>query len=690
MQASTPRKRFTESIPGILSAILLGTVWIASMGMVDSHPYTAAPYLAALCPVILLWLFGIMFGYKVVKLRFLSWCALAAGAYFLWRCHTSYSLVEAWGETALIAGCFVFYIAGVYAGQGEKIGGILAVLCAALVANLAWCLFPFWDIPYPFLFRPDHGVCGPTAGYTALFSYKNFAGSFLMIAGTLPLCNLIFRAKRGVVSWLAALLGLLAIGASFSMGTRSVYILLPVLMSGLWLLWLVAVVTETRRCSLLFILGGITLLVGVSIALYDFLFGHSMVALIQGTDTHLRGMAWEIICRIAPDAPPYGFGARATQWEIAQYFNDWCTPNMAHNEYLQAWMDYGVIGVCLVVLLLGIHFIAGFLQLISTHIGDARRTKAGIALLYLLGSASYAACDFGWHQAALAAAAAFACGLLASPYPIRPFKWRQLGRNWAPESLPKPTPIRSQGAFGKLLLILAALGLGGDMGETCRHLAPAWLASWQYSELVRCPGDNFAARRALLESIHPEYPDSKLMDTYVMLPAKEPIDWAHIENMLKHTLAANPKQVFTGVMLVDVLGRQGHFEEAELLMRRMYVGDGPDSTRTTAWGFYYAFNLIRRGQAEMYKGHLGTALSMLRHGFAIFRHNSSIPGTAYRGGYKPWEQGKTARFRGDIQSAAHSDMEMLQSLGVQADLSWQQPMEEGGKPALYLRWMPKD
>lgn len=690
MQASRPHKRFTESLIGVLTAVLLGVIWIASMGMLDSKPYTAAPYLAALCLVVLLWLGGILLGCKVVKLRFLSWCALAAGAYFLWRCHTSYSLVESWGETALVAGCFIFYTAGIYAGQGERLRGIPAILCAALAANLVWYLFPFLEIPYPFLLRPDHGVCGPAAGYTALFSYKNFAGSFLMTAGALPLCNLIFLSKRGAGSWFAALLGLISIGVSFTVGTRSVYILLPALLSGLWLLWLVAIVMGTRRCSLLFIGSGLVLLVSVSIVFYDFLFGHSIVGTIQGTDTHLRGMAWEIICKLAPDAPPYGFGARATQWEIAQYFNDWCTPNMAHNEYLQAWMDYGIVGVCLTGCILVTHFIAGFRQLSSEHIGNARRAKAGMALLYLLGSALYATCDFGWHQAALASAAAFACGILASPYPTPPFKWRELGRNWAAESRPKPVPVRSQGPFGKLILILVALGLGGDMGDTCQHLAPAWIASWQYSGLARRPNDNFAARRALLESIHPGYPDSKLMDTYIMLPVSGSIDWEHIESMLKHTLEANPKQAFTGVMLVDILGRQGRFEEAELLMRRMYVGNGPRSTRTTSWGFYYAYNLIRRGQKEMYRGHFGTALSMLRHGFGIMQHDSSMPGTAYRGGYKPWEQGATARFLEDIKKAAKSDMEMLQKMGVQADNSWQQPMEKGGKPALYLRWMPQE
>lgn len=690
MQASRPHKRFTESIPGILAAVLLGIIWVASMGMLDSKAYTAAPYLAALCLVVLLWLAGILLGCKVVRLRFLSWCALAAGAYFLWRCHTGYSLVESWGETSLIAGCFIFYIAGIYAGQGEKLRGILATICAALSANILWHLFPLFEIPHPFPLRPEHGVCGPAVGYAALFSYKNFAGSFLMTAGTLPLCNLLFRPNRGIGSWFAALLGLLSICISFTLGTRSVYLLLPVLLSGLWLLWLVAVVTETRRCSLFFVGSGLVLLVSVSIALYDFLFGHSITAFIQGTDTHLRGMAWGIICKLAPDAPPYGFGARATQWEIAQYFNDWCTPNMAHNEYLQAWMDYGIIGVCLMGGILVTHFIAGFRQLSSEHIGGARRTKAGMALLYLLGSALFAACDFGWHQAALASAAAFACGILASPYPIPPFRWREIGRNWAAESRPKPAPIRSQGAFGKLLLAAIALGLGGDMGKTCQHLSPAWIASWRYSELAQHPNDNFAARRALLESVQPGYPDSKLMDTYIMLPVSGPIDWEHIESMLKLTLQANPKQVFTGVMLVDILGRQGRFEEAELLMRRMYVGDGPHSTRTTSWGFYYAYNLIRRGQREMYRGNFGTALSMLRHGFAIMRHDSSVPGTAWRRGYKPWEQGATAHFREDVKKAAASDMEMLEKMGVQADSSWQQPMEKGGKPALYLRWAPQD
>lgn len=688
MQTGHPRKRFTESLPGMAAAFLLGVIWIASMGAVDSFAYTAGPYLALLCLVVLLWLSGVLFGCKIVRLRFLSWCSLAAGAFFLIRCHLGQSLVESWGESALVAGCVVFYIAGIYAAQGERVRGVVTVISAALLANLLWRFLPLWDMPYPFLLRPDHGVCGPAAGYSALFTYKNFAGFFLLTVGALPLCNLIFRSERGVGVWGSVLVGLLAMAVSFGVGTRSVVLLLPALVIGLWLLWLVAVLLEVRRCSLLFIGIGCVLFLSAFIAFYDFLFGRSVIGLIQGTDTHLRGMAWGIICRVAPEAPLWGFGPRATQWEIAQYFNDWCTPNMAHNEYLQAWMDYGIIGLGLMTGILLVHLTAGFRQLVSEHIGGGRRVKVGMALLYLFSSLIYAAWDFGWHQVALAGGAAFACGVLASPYPARPWRWRELGRNWAPESRPKPTPVCTQGAFGKLLLVLLASGMGGYMADRCRLLAPAWLASWQYSQSVHAPDRSFAAERQLMENVFASYPDSKLTDAYVRLPMPAPADLPHLENMFRTTLAANPKQAFTAVMLVDILGRQGRFEEAELTMRRLYVGDGPNGTRTTSWPFYYGYNLIRWGQREMYRGNSGTALSMLEHGFAVLEH-SGTPGTAYRTGFKPWEQGETARFRETVKKLAKSDLEMLRAMGVSPDDSWRQPMEQGGKAALYSRWMPE-
>lgn len=686
-QPPSPPRRFTESAPGTVAALILAVLWIASMTMVDPMAYSITPYLAGLGVVILVWAVSLLCGYKTVRLRFVSWLSLAAGGYFLVRCLMSYSVVESWREAGVIIGCFVFYIAGIYAGPGKSSRWIMGTLLAALAINLVSLWFTQNGSALPWSLRPEFGVCGPTVGSHALFTYKNYAGFFLITAGLLPLCSLACRRGFRMRDVLCAALGVAAVAFSFFTGTRTVLILLPILLVFIWLLRLMVHLAENRRISILMVLMGIAIFLGIAIVLYDLCFEHTIVNTILNTDTHLRTMAWKIACQVAPGGGWTGYGACASQWEIVQQFNDWCTPNMLHNEYLQAWLDYGTTGISLMGGILLLHFTVGFRQLASENVDTERRTKATMALLYLLGASIYAICDYGWHQPALAAASAFCCGILASPYPRRPFRWREIGRNWAPGSRPSLVPVQAQGIWAKLLLVAVGAAMLWELVQTGLHTAPAWVASWQYNSMMH-KTTPLPQRLALLRGTHTTYPDSKIIDYYVLhpMPPGDVID--EVEPMLRRTLEANPRQVFMSIMLADVVARDGRYEEAEHILRAAYDGDGAPSCRTNSWTFFYAYNLVRWGQQKMHQGDFPTALSMLEYGLAVSKHGGTFPNTACRTGYKPWEKGYTVGIRNTVFTSAASDARMLRSLGIEPDHSWQQPLEEGGKPALYRRYIP--
>ena len=685
MKTGTTRKRLAESWTGRAAGVLLTLLWVASMGAVDAHAYSTFPALLGLAGVVLLFALGLLSGQKIARLTPLAWLGLGTGGYFLARALGSYSLVESWSEQALLLGCFVFYVAGICSGQQKGSRGLAWVLAFALGVNLLYFFLmqqPWADILW--CGRPAMSLTGPNTHPTSLYLYKNFAGLFFLVGGAALLWRSIWLGGSSWKRWSGGLFGLLCMGAAFGCQTRAVWPLLPVTFVAGWLLWLIIRLYSREKVGWLTILTGVAIVTAGGILLYDFFITGSFMEKLTNLDTHLRYQVWGDICRRGGDIPLLGFGARATQWEIVPWYNEWQTPNFAHNEYLQAWMDYGPVGVGLMLAFLFLHLIHGFLTLASEGVDTGRRVRTGLALLVVLSLSVCAGADFVWHDFSLAAFTAFACGLLAAPYPHPRFSLADLHRHWQKGRGPSLIQVRAQGMPGRILLFLLACGFIWFSSGLARTLYPAWSAQWEYERLTRSHAPS-APKLALLENILPYYPDTGIMDHYVTLPPAGKPDWKKIEHCLRLTLQANPHQLFTVVMLADAMGKQGRFRDVEILLRRSYPGDGPENTRLTHWVSYYGSNLLQWAQQTMTSGDAATAHSMLDCARKISRHASFSPSTMYRQGIRLSSWRASPEHHRFVENC-WLDLTTLQSLEIPLDDSWQNPLEPGGKPSLYRRW----
>lgn len=670
-------RRLTDLLPGKAAAWLLALLWIAGMSAFDTNACTAFPLVVGLGVVAALTLSSLSYGGRTVRLTWVSWVSLGIGGYYLVRCLNSYALVESWRESELIVGGCAFYVAGIYAAQGRNLRFVAFVLALSLVLNIAaFFLLQNGLLPIEWTGRPAWGFSGQNSVPITLFQYKNFAGDFLCICGLAAVWTAVWLQTHYAVRTAWLLLGASAVALSFCCQTRGVYVLLPVLVGVAWVLHLINSLYKGNRMGWgTWLVGGV-LCLGVIVSVCEFLFsGESYVRLLS-TDTHLRSMAWRGICDEAPSAPLWGYGTSASHWDTIVHFNEWSTPNLAHNEYLQVWMDYGLLGVAGMLFVLFAHFICGFRRLASEHISPGFRLLVSVSVLILLGMAVCAVADFPWHQFALVGMTAFACGVTASPYP-------HCGKGDGDA----PRPVRVQGRPGRGLIALLCCVLVAYSCMMGKRLYEPWRAQWEFSTLLKQPEINEPARLALLERVLYQYPDPSLMDRYYMFPLRTP-DWEKQEQLLRVALSGNPHQLYTAAMLADILTRHGKYAESEALLRRCYIGDGMDSTMMINWPAIYAVNLLRWGRSEMKRGNEGKAYSLLDYGLNVATHgHSGLSLTLLYCSNAPWC--RTRSYRADVkrlEKLSTTDCALLKLLQVEKDDSWLAPQYPGGKPALYAEW----
>lgn len=689
MAEKQPSLRLSESWPGRAAGWLLAALWIFSMSGVDAHAFSAFPACVVLGVVLLLAIGAMLAGKRLVRMSALGWFSLAAGGYFLLRCLHSYSVVDSWAEAPRILGAFVYYVAGVYAAQNKNPGRIVGVLSAALLLNM----LAMWAVRQPWFclewtgraaFTPE----GANSLPTSLFIYKNFAGVFFCVGGCV-LGAWAWWMQRGVPRAACLLVAAGAFLSSLMCGTRAVYLVLPLSLVVLWFIRVLHRVFHDQRIGAANVALGICLFAGILIAVADFLFGHQLAVVVTGVDSHLRFLIWAAVCEVLPDAPLWGYGAQAATWELVPYYNEWQLPNYVHNEYLQTWADYGLLGLALVLLVLLLHVVQGVRCLIAEGGSPTRQYLAGGALLVLVAVAVYAMADFPWHSFALVAMCAFCCGVLASPYASRQQPWFSR-RQWQDAGQAPMVAVRAQKWPGRALLVLLSVVLLALSAWLGRALQPAWSAQWKYNELSCGSGDGSAMeRRALIAELLPLYPSPALMDTYFLFP-QNGVSPAERERLLRIALAANPRQLFTLTMLVDTLGAQNKYAEAEQLMREHFVGDAMPGTMLCNWPSYYAYNLLLWGRFEMQQGNHGRALSLLDYALSMHARNYISFGVPHRGGEQPWKQhGGVKPGCHKLIETARADLRLLRLIGTQADDSWMLPMTPGGRSALYRSLVKK-
>lgn len=668
----------TETLTGRTACVLLALVWFVSMGVGDANAYSYVPLLAGLAVVVLLALSAMIRGAKVVRLSATAWVSLGIGVYFLVRCLCSFSVVESWREASIILGCGVFYVAGVYAAQGRSLRTVGIVLAVAVALNVIyWCLMQQPDVPMEWAGRPAVGPGSFNHRPVTLFVYKNHAGGFLMMGGML-LAALALWARGGAGRVGVALLAVVAMGLSGQCGTRSIYLLAPLLLVGMWLMSVVIKLYSDQKLGVLTILSGFVLLGGIGVAVCGVLFDPEVLDMAVNADSHDRFVYWRECLPLLHRAPWWGYGADSVQWLLLPVDTlTTCTINYAHNEYLQAWMDYGLIGLGGVVAVLGLHGCRAFRVLASERVPYQQRVLTALAFLCLFGWAAAAFVDFFWHHFAIAGMTAFAAGVLASPYADEE---RKSGR---------VRKVGLQSYQGKGVLALMGVGVLALCACLASRCYPAWRSQWEFGRLSADGVDETGdARHEMLKKLVPQYPASELMDTYFRIPRSSD-DWETEVRLLECVLAANPHQLYTVTMLGKMLSDHGQYERAERLYRRYYVGDGMESVMVAEWSGFYALNLLRWGHWCTQHGDVPGGYSRMCYALRIIesRRGHYQFDRLYRSDEKVWEtDGHFLPYWGQYVENRKQDVKVLRLLGTPADDSWQAPMEQGGKPSLYRRY----
>lgn len=672
----------TETWTGRAACGLLAAVWFVSMGVADANAYSYVPLLAGLSVVILLAISAMIRGAKVVQLSRTAWVSLGIGGYFLVRCLCSPSVVESWQEASIILGCGVFYVAGVYAAQGRSLRPVLTMLVIAAVLNLVY----FWlmqctDVPMEWAGRPAVGPGSVNNRPTTLFVYKNHAAAFLCMVGMLLFAAALWVKKGGWGRLLLCLLGGLCVLISAECHSRSPYLMAPSLLLIGWILWVVIKLYEDEKLGVGAILSGFCILGLLGVAGCSALFEQDILQFFVGIDAHGRFEIWRETCQLLPQTPLWGNGALSVQWLIINHPT--LTPsmydmvNMAHNEYLQVWVDYGLIGLGGMVFIIGGHAARGLMVMASDSVSPGRRMFTALAMLCLAGWSLCCMVDFFWHHFAIAGMTAFAAGITASPYTYTNAR-RGIRRKVAVQT--------AKGKGGLALIGMVAVGCSVWLVSLT---LPAWKMQWEFNRLSKQGADeNGEKRHALLTELVPIYPATELMDQYFRIHRFRD-RWEKEAELLRLTLESNPRQLYTAVMLAELLSRHGRYQEADSIYRHYYTVNGTDRTLLDDWANFYALNLLRRGQHAWASGEQPQAYSLLQYGLNIAHYrrypswklnatyHRSLQLWAEAGGFMPeWQRYLKAR---------QQDVDVMKMLGVVPDDSWQAP-DASGKPALYRRY----
>lgn len=683
METGGREKRITDTIFGKLAAALLAVVWCVSMGAVDSNAYSVWPCLMALAVVSLLFIVGMLVGGKTIRMPLPGWCSLFIGGYFFIRCLYSYSVVEAWQESSLIVSCCVFYVAGIYGAQSRHARMLFALVFVAAFLNVLYLVVRPGEYNMLLTGRPEFGLSGPNHSPVTLFVYKNFAGAFQMIIGGVLIGMMLWfplsRGKRFMCGGLAVA----AVIGAFFCGTRAAYLLLIVLLYAVCYLQLMVELFTRDKVRTVTWLGSVVLAVVFVVEVLNLIFGDGMNRMAD-VDSHLRFDIWKEVYKIACSAPLCGYGAMASHWEIIGQFKYVSTPNMAHNEYLQVWCDYGISGLVAMVAVLVLHAVTGIRVLCSEDVCPVRRGLVAIALVVVISWSTVALTDFVWHSYAIATMCAYCCGALASPYQAKE-KMQKRGREGNGGA-----SARKQGFCGRLLMALLAGGVVVFALWQYPHLSEAWWKQWYFNELSLSGTDVRAEKRLrLLERIIASYPSSEVVDYYFMLPHYGGLR-PQSETMLRTALEANPRQGYTLTMLVTLLGREHRYEEAELLMRRYYPQEGLPNKGVCNWPFFYYYNLLRWSHWLMAHGQESQGMSVAEYALNM----EKIPGVQLmerycRPGELPWKKYEgivTASQVKNFSAVVARRLRVLRKVGVQQDDTWRRPMEPHGKSALYPRF----
>lgn len=683
-------RRLAESIPGMFIAGVLSILWLVSMAVVDGHAFTFLPVGWGVLAAVVLFIAYVALGYKIVRFSATAWFTVAVAVYFVYCCRVSPSPVLGWMEESLVLGGISFYLFGFYATQASGNRAVCITLWVAVLANVAaWWLLQDYTFSIRSLGRAEVTLCGPNTRNVNLLVYKNFAGLAFVLFGMLLIWRAVWQKRHWIWRLTSAGIGIVGVLYSFLCDTRIPYVMLPVLLLLGAFLWGIMRIFNGKEVKGYHIVSLVIVGIAGICLLVDLFLGHQIFSMVNEEDTHIRSVIWSEAWRYIADAPLCGYGSASAQWVISATYPEGALPNYIHNEYIQVWLDYGIVGAVLLLGVFVLHMGRGICILASEHVTEARRSGAALAILCVVGLALPAVSDYVWHRWSFVCITAFAFGVLASPFPRRRFRLFDF-RYWDSASAAKLLPVKAETGVGKVCVLFVVFSLAGFLLALCLKLTPGWQRNMEYDCMVE-QGATIEERRAFISESIEVYPDSRMMDHYAAM-AIGMDDWLAYESALERILVYNPQQIFTAAMLADAKGRLGKFEEAEQVFRQYYPGDGPDNTNLYRWAMHYATNLMALAQRRSAEGEAAIALSMLEYADSVFKSGPK-PAEFPPGRFHPllghWVSGANPQRRAFVKNC-REDIKILRAIGTRPDHSWMAPMQPGGKPALYSRYRPAE
>lgn len=164
---------------------------------------------------------------------------------------------------------------------------------------------------------------------------------------------------------------------------------------------------------------------------------------------NIRLKLWRDTWGMILDQPWLGWGPAAFRWVYPHYWfnlNTFLDPEFAHNDYLQAWVEYGVVGLVLLVgaLALGV-------GRLLVHVRRSDSDRSATLIIAFLGAlaatSAHAAFDYNFHIYGNVQVLVMMAGLAAGAW----------GRE--EERIPAPSPVARRWIAGSGVLALVLLGL---------------------------------------------------------------------------------------------------------------------------------------------------------------------------------------------------------------------------------------
>lgn len=661
--------RFVESRLGASCGVLLAALWLAGLATGGSLAYMAFPCCVLLVPLVLAALLGLARGDRFVRPGVWPWsCMAVAGGYFMTRCWMSYSAFDAMNESSILLCGLVFYVAGLFIAPARgKPDLIMRVLVGTIVLQVGAMLAlpaglaPLWTGKCPVALDAGASVCPGS-----FFIYKNFAAQFNVALGLAALTYAwIVRGRAGV--WLAVA-GVASLAAAFCLPSRSGWLLVPAGIAVAWFAYFAACEALKRRVGWLYVTFTVLGLIAVGCCFIVAL-QHGIPASVgQVLNSHERLQIANYAASVPREGAVYWFGsgARTFLWEVLPFFR-WgrFLPNYAHNEYLQAQMDYGVTGLTLMIAVLLGHIVFGARRLtLVRKPEEAAVTAAALVVVCLV--ALHACVEFVWHHVTIVSLTAFCLGVIAAPCPT-------------PRS-----SLKALGASGRAVLALLAFAVMLAASWLAVQLAPGWLGQWRYAQSV-ADKEPLERQMEILGDIVERYPDPAVVDFYAKqmartapgVPAME-----RVQSLLGRAESMNPRHVFNAYTRASYLDALGRHEEAEATLRRMSADGGVQSLQTYSWRALYAMHLASWGRRLLAEsGPKGRARSLLQYAENILANAGFETGDPW--GMKERLIAMTPQEQKNYRAALRNDLHLLEELSVSPDPSWKQALEEGVQGALY-------